>query len=77
VTPPPSGSTTEDDRDEACADAIEPHVIRLTTRASAAGWSEAEVVTALLSLVVSEMRSKAGDRATRETLASVILMLDE
>lgn len=67
----------EDDRDEACADAIEPHIRRLAERADAAGWSQAEVATAILAIVVSWMRHNAGDRATRETLASAIMMLDD
>lgn len=77
VAQPPSGSTAADDRDDACSDALEPHVARLSSRAMAAGWSEAEIVTALLSLIVSEMRAKAGNSATRATLSSAILMLDD
>ena len=77
VTPPPAGSSTEDDRDEACCEALEPHLSRLRSRAVAAGWSEAEIVTAILALAVSEMRSRAGDKPTRETLAQAIMMLDD
>ena len=58
-------------------EALRPHIARLTARAVAAGWSEPEIAVALLSLVVTEMRARAGDRATRETLASAIIMLDD
>jgi hypothetical protein len=77
ITPPPSGSTAEDERDDACVKALAPHVGRLAERAIAAGWNQPEIATALLALVVSEMRDKAADRAIRETLASAIMMLNE
>ncbi len=77
VAPPPTGTSVEDDRDEACVEALEPHVTRLASRAVAAGWSDAEIAAALLALVVSEMRAKAGDAATRQTLASAIMQLDD
>lgn len=77
IQPPPAGSAADDDRDDACADAIEPHLSRLLARADAAGWARPETLTAILSLVVSEMRAGAGDRVTRDTLSQVIFQLDD
>ena len=77
IQPPPAGSTADDDRDDACADAIAPHLRRLMARADAAGWARPETLTAILSLVVTDMREGAGDRVTRETLSQVIFQLDE
>jgi len=76
IKPPPSGSTAEDDRDEACVEALAPHIGRLAARATAAGWSEPEIACALLALSVSEMRAMSGDKAARDTLSAAIMMLD-
>lgn len=76
-TPPPNGTTEDDDRDDACYDAIEPELNQLAERAVAAGWSIAEVLTAILAITVSEMKHRAGDTATRKTLEAAILMMDE
>lgn len=77
IAPPPAGSSAEDDRDEACCDALEPHLLILRDRAVAAGWTDAEIVTAILALTISEMRARAGDAPTRNTLAQAIMMLDD
>lgn len=77
IRSPPEGSSDEDDRDDACYDAIEPAVGKLAERAVANGWSIGEVLTALLAISVSEMKAKAGDKATRQTLEAAIMMLDE
>jgi len=77
IQPPPAGSDVSDDRDDTCADAIAPHLHRLIYKASTAGWSEAEILTAILSLIATGMRRAAGDAATRETLSQVIFQLDD
>lgn len=77
VSPPPVDSTAEEDRDELCVEALAPHYSRLMTKARAAGWSDPELLTAMLSLCVSDMRAGAGDRALRETLSQIIFQLDE
>lgn len=77
IAPPPAGSTDKLDRDDACADALEPAATALVAKAEAAGWSRPEIDAALLSLIVSDMRAIAGDRATRATLAAAIQMLDD
>lgn len=65
---PPPGSGSEDDRDDACAEAIEPELTRLRDLAMAAGWHPAEVAAAILSLTVGEIRTHAGDLAARAML---------
>lgn len=45
--------------------------------ARTAGWSDPETATAILAVVVHWMRERAGDAPTRETLASVIMQMDE
>lgn len=75
ITPPP-GSTSDEDRDDACRDAIEPALTDLRNRAIGAGWHPAEVATAILALTISEMRAGAGDEATRQTLQAAMMMLD-
>lgn len=69
---PPSGSTSDEDRDGACAEAIEPALTDLRNRAMGAGWHPAEVATAILSLTVGEIREHAGDEAVAGMLRDVI-----
>lgn len=77
IPPPPAGTTENDDRDDDCCDAIEPAINQLCERAVANGWSLAEVLTAMLSITVSELKVRAGDQATRQTLQAAIMMMDE
>lgn len=65
---PPPGSTADEDRDDACADAIEGDLSRLVELATDAGWHRAEIVAAMLSLTVSDMLDHAGPGATIEAL---------
>lgn len=69
IAPPPDSSHTED-RDGACAAALEPALTELRDRAVAAGWNPAEVAVAILSLTASEIRAIAGRQA-------MIRLLDE
>lgn len=61
---PPPGTTDADDRDDACQDAIEPDLTRLVNLAEDAGWHRAEIATAIVALVLADLRSLAGDAAT-------------
>lgn len=67
VAPPP-GSTADQDRDAACAEALEPDLTRLVEIAEAAGWERAEIDTALLALVVSDVLRLAGREPTLDLL---------
>ncbi len=77
VASPPAGSSPDDDRDEACVAALEPHLAQIVERARAVGWNEAEIAAALLALIVEWMRERGGDAVARETLASAIMQLDD
>lgn len=72
---PPPGSTSEQDRDDACAEALEPDLTRLTLLAQAAGWERAEIATAMLALSLSEIRELAGDEVALETLEQARLAI--
>ena len=65
---PPPGSTSEEDRDEACREAMEPALTELRDRAVASGWHPAEISAAIISFTVDEIRHHAGDAAAREIL---------
>ena len=65
---PPPGSTSDDDRDDACAEAIEGDLSRLMELALDAGWHRGEVLTAILSLVLTDIRTNAGPDAVLELL---------
>lgn len=69
---PPPGSTADEDRDDACADAIEPELTRIVNMAQSAGWHRAELMTAILALTVSDLRHHAGAAATADLLRQAI-----
>lgn len=77
ITGPPPGTTEAADRDDACAEALRPAVEALLDTAQRAGWSRAEVLVALLSWATTGLREIAGDRATRQTLSSAVMLLDD
>lgn len=66
---PPPGSTADQDRDAACAEALEPEITRIVHMAESAGWHRAEIITALIALSLSDLRLHAGDAAALEFLA--------
>lgn len=63
IAPPPESSAAED-RDEACAAALEPALTELRDRAVGAGWDPAEIAVAILSLTAGELITLAGREAT-------------
>lgn len=69
---PPPGSSADDDRDDACAEAVEPRLTELVGMAEAAGWHRAEVMVAILALTVSDIRHFAGDDAARQILSEAL-----
>lgn len=68
---PPAADMPDDQRDDACREALEPLLTDIRDRAIAAGWHPAEVAAAVLDLAVSEIRAGAGDAAAIETLKAV------
>ena len=66
---PPPGTSDDDDRDDACQDALEPELTRLMQMAVDAGWHPAEITTAILALTVAEIADKAGPAAALEILS--------
>lgn len=65
---PPPGTSDEDDRDDACQDALEPDLTRLVLLAEGAGWHRAEIIVAIIALAIADLRTHAGDAAARELL---------
>lgn len=69
---PPPGSTSDDDRDDACQDALEPELTRIVTLAEGAGWHRAEIIVAIFALAVADLRNRAGDDEAIALLAQAI-----
>ena len=69
---PPAADMPDDQRDDACREALEPAMTDMRTRAVAAGWHPAEVAAAVLDLAVSEIRTGAGDAAAIDTMKGMI-----
>lgn len=65
---PPPGSTADQDRDDACAEAVEGDLSRLFELATDAGWQRAEVQVAILSLIVTDILTHAGPKSALELL---------
>ena len=72
IAPPPAGSSAENDRDDACRDALEPGMTALLTAAVDVGWHPGEAMVAMLADIIDRMRDSAGDAATAETLQSAL-----
>lgn len=66
---PPPGTSADDDRDDACAEALEPELTRIVGMAEASGWHRAEIIVAIMALSLSDLRSQAGDQAALDFLA--------
>lgn len=73
---PPPGSSANEDRDDACADAMEGDLSRLVELATDAGWNRAEVQVAILSLTVTDILAYAGPAATLEVLDQARLLIE-
>jgi hypothetical protein len=72
MAPPPEGTTAEDDRDDACRDAIEPPITAILAAAQDVGWHEGESLVAMLAAIIDRMRRSAGAPAAIATLRSAI-----
>lgn len=65
---PPPGTSADNDRDDACAEALEPELTRIVGMAESAGWHRAEIIVAIMALLLSDLRSQAGDKAALDFL---------
>lgn len=74
IAPPPD-SNSDQDRDDACAAALEPVLTDLRNRAMGSGWRPAEIDSAIFSLTISEIRANGGAEVAREILADVARQL--
>lgn len=74
---PPPGTTDADDRDDACADAVEGDLSRLVLLATDAGWHRAEVMTAILSLTITDMVTHAGPGTTVDLLRQAVAQIEQ
>jgi hypothetical protein len=72
IPSPPPGTSPNDDRDDACCDALRPAVEAMVAAAADVGWHQAESLTAILAYTAQEMRERAGRPATIETLEQAI-----
>lgn len=63
IEPPPATLRPEDDRDEPCGEALDPHLAALADRAVAAGWLPAEVAVTVLGWAVHTIADNT-DEAT-------------
>lgn len=72
IAAPPEGSTDDDDRDDACRDALEPAILSVLAAADDIGWHRVEAQTAVLASVLDDMVASSGIPATIETLRGVI-----
>lgn len=76
IAAPPEGSTPDQNRDDACYEALRPGVLALLAAASDIGWHPAEAWVAVLAVTVDAMRDGAGDDATLDVLRQVVQSLD-
>lgn len=73
--PPPPTLRPENDRDEPCAEALDPALDALAQAAERAGWLPAEVVAVVLGWAVHRAAEGAGLEAARELLDDAAEML--
>jgi hypothetical protein len=69
ISPPPSGSTWEDDRDQEAYDALEPHITLIAEAAIDVGWHEADLIAAFMGWALDRAVEGAGEDAAEEFLA--------
>ena len=66
IAAPPSDTTADQDRDDACYAALQPGVRALIAAAEEIGWHPAEALTSALAIVVDEIEARAGRAAAQE-----------
>lgn len=70
--PPPDLALSEDERDDACYDAMEPVVSAMARAADDQGWHPAEVWVAILAIASDNIYRIGGKSAARETIQQVL-----
>lgn len=70
--PSPDPALSEDERDDACHDALEPVVAALARAADDQGWHPAEVWVAILSIAAERIYAIGGRQAAIETIAETM-----
>lgn len=75
IAAPPAGTTPDDDRDEACYDALEPGITSLLAAAEDIGWMRVEAQCAGLAALIDDMTATSGLPSTIETLRGAITSL--
>lgn len=73
--PAPDASMTEDERDDACYDAMETPLSALASAADDQGWHPAEVWVAVMAIAADRLYAMAGRTATIETIAPIVTEL--
>lgn len=71
----PAAGLSEDERDDACYEALEPPLSAIAAAADDQGWHPAEVWTAIMAIAVDRMHAMAGRDATIETVKQAIEQL--
>jgi hypothetical protein len=75
--PPPAGSTDDADRDAACSVALAKPIDELIARAVEQGWSEAEILTALIEAAARRAALLGSPTAAADLLRQTIRALRE
>lgn len=74
---PPASSMSEEERDDACYDAMKSPLTALAAAADSQGWHPAEVWVAILAVASDAMYAMSGKAATVETLRQAITNMDD
>lgn len=77
VIPPPDASMSEDERDEACHEGLEPAVIALASAAAQHGWNPAEIWVAIVAIAAENICDIAGSPAAVDVLNQTIAAIQD
>ena len=72
----PSANMTEEQRDLACRDMLDPYLAALANATIEAGWQPAEVAAVMLGHAVDAIRAGAGPAAAKTAVVGVLGLLD-
>lgn len=72
IAPPPDTLRPDDDRDAPAGEALDPHLDLLLARATAAGWTEPEIVVATLTWCLHRSLDGAGADRIADDLEAVV-----
>lgn len=71
IAAPPDGTTVDDDRNDACRDALEPSILSVFAAAKDIGWHHSEVMRAVLAIAIDDLARRVDIPAKIETLRGV------